>query len=198
MSDKPVWAIREGRTVYENRWIRVREYQATAPTGSPALYGLVHMKNLALGVVPIDGEGCTFLVGQARFTFGRYSWELPEGGGPAEAPPLEGAVRELAEETGMQAASWLPLLEDVHLSNSVTDERAYAWIAWGLSPSEETEKDDSEQLEVRRVPFQQAVAMAVSGEITDAFTLVMLLKADHLARTGALPEALAALMLRDA
>ncbi len=198
MTTKPNWAIREGRTVYENRWIRVREYQAVAPTGAPALYGLVHMKNLALGVVPIDDEGCTFLVGQARFTFGRYSWELPEGGGPVEAPPLDGAVRELAEETGLQAANWLPLLADVHLSNSVTDERSYAWIAWGLSPSEDTEKDDSEELELRRVPFQQAVAMAVSGEITDGFTLVMLLKADHLARTGALPEALAALMLRDA
>jgi len=192
------WSIREGRTVYDNRWIRVREYQAVAPTGTPALYGLVHMKNLALGVLPIDDEGCTTLVGQMRFTFGRYSWELPEGGGPAEKPPLEGAIRELAEETGMQAAEWLPLLEDVHLSNSVTDERAYAWLAWGLSPCDGFEKDDSEELELRRVPFQTAVAMAVSGEITDAFTLVMLLKADHLARTGALPGALAELMLRGA
>ena len=90
------------------------------------------------------------------------------------------------------------MLEDVHLSNSVTDERAYAWIAWGLSPCAGHEKDDSEALELRRVPFHEAVGMAVSGEITDAFTLVMLLKADHLARTGALPEALTALMLRGA
>lgn len=198
MSQRPSWSIREGRTVYENKWIRVREYQTVAPTGALALYGLVHMKNLALGVVPIDEEGCTWLVGQARFPFGRYSWELPEGGGPVERPPLEGAVQELSEETGMQAAHWLPLLEDVHLSNSVTDERAYAWLAWGLSPSDAFAKDDSEELALRRIPFREAVAMAVSGEITDGFTLVMLLKADHLARTGALPAALAELMLRGA
>jgi 8-oxo-dGTP pyrophosphatase MutT (NUDIX family) len=198
MTKTPMWAIREGRTVYDNRWIRVREYQATAPTGAPALYGMVHMKNLALGVLPIDDEGCTTLVGQTRFTFGRYSWELPEGGGAVEADPLDGAKRELAEETGMQAASWLPLLADIHLSNSVTDERAYAWLAWGLSPVVAEEKDDSEELEIRRVPFGEAVRMATAGEITDVFTLVMLLKADHLARTGALPEPLAGLMLRGA
>jgi 8-oxo-dGDP phosphatase len=189
------WTILSSRLVYENRWIRVNEFQTLAPTGAPALYGLVHMKNLALGILPIDAEGRTILVGQERFTSGQYSWELPEGGGPEGAPPLDSAKRELSEETGLKAANWEPLLSDMHMSNSVTDERAFAWLAWDLSPDARFEKDASEDLAVRRVPFREAVATAVSGGFTDAFTLVMLLKADHLARTGALPGDLTKLML---
>jgi len=189
------WTIRSGRTVYETKWIAVREYDAIAPTGAPAAYGAVHMKNLALGVLPIDAQGRTVLVGQQRFVFGRYSWELPEGGGALDLPPLDGAKRELSEEAGLRAEHWLPLLTDVHLSNSLTDERAYAFLAWGLEPDATWEKDASEDLAVRYVPFAEAVGMAVSGEINDAFSLVMLLKADHLARTGALPETVQRLLL---
>src|SRR5690606_35073363 len=129
---------------------------------------------------------------------GRYSWELPEGGGPQDLPPLESARRELSEEAGLKAEHWLPLVEDAHLSNSITDERAYAFLAWGLSPDQTFAKDSSEELSVRRVPFAEAVKMAVSGEITDGCSLVMLLKADHLLRTGALPQELASLMLAGA
>jgi 8-oxo-dGTP pyrophosphatase MutT (NUDIX family) len=188
------WRIKSARTIYNNRWINVREYETVAPTGADAQYGLVHMHNLALGVLPIDEEGNTILIGQERFPFGRYSWELPEGGGNTEIPPLESAKRELSEEAGLRAANWLPLLEDVQMSNSVTDERAHAFLAWGLSPDQSFAKDSSEELSVRRVSFAEALKMATSGEIADAFTLVMLFKADHLLRTGALPHDLARLM----
>jgi 8-oxo-dGTP pyrophosphatase MutT (NUDIX family) len=195
MSDTPAkWRIKSARTAYSNRWITVREYQTVAPTGADALYGLVHMHNLALGVLPIDEYGQTILIGQQRFPFGRYSWELPEGGGSPLITPLEGVQRELSEEAGLKAEHWLELLGDVHLSNSVTDERAYAFIAWGLSDDNSHAKDSSEELSVRRVPFAEALKMANSGEITDAFTLVMLYKADHLLRTGGLPPELAKLM----
>ncbi len=195
MSDTPAkWRIKSARTAYSNRWITVREYQTVAPTGADALYGLVHMHNLALGVLPIDEHGQTILIGQQRFPFGRYSWELPEGGGSPLVTPLEGVQRELSEEAGLKAEHWLELLGDVHLSNSVTDERAYAFIAWGLSADDSHAKDSSEELSVRRVSFAEALKMANSGEITDAFTLVMLYKADHLLRTGGLPPELAKLM----
>lgn len=196
MSDqRRTWRIERARTVFDNRWIRVRSYDAIAPTGAPAHYGLIQFKNLAIGVLPIDEQGCTILVGQERFAFGRYSWELPEGGGPLDAPPLQSAIRELSEETRLKAASWLEILADAHLSNSVSDERAYAYIAWGLSPDDAFAPDESEDLTLRRVPFTEAVGMAASGEITDAFTLVILLKADHLLRTGKLAPELSHLML---
>jgi 8-oxo-dGTP pyrophosphatase MutT (NUDIX family) len=196
MSDAPrKWTIKSARTVYNNRWIRVREYETVAPTGADAHYGLVHMHNLALGVLPIDAQGQTLLIGQERFPTGRYSWELPEGGGSPDSSPLEGAQRELSEEAGLKAEHWLPLFADVDFSNSVTDEKACAFIAWGLSPDQTHARDSSEELSVRRVSFAEALEMAVSGEITDAFTLVMLFKADHLLRIGALPQDLAKLML---
>jgi len=194
MSEPKTWTIRSAKTVYRNKWIVVREYETIAPTGADAPYGLVHFNNYALGVLPIDDEGCTLLVGQQRFPHGRYSWETPQGGGPVELSPLEGAKRELSEEAGLRAMNWLPLVEDVHLSNSVTDEQAFAFIAWDLEPDQSFAKDSSEELLIRRVSFAEAVEMAVSGQITDAFSLVMLLKADHLLRTGALPESLARLL----
>jgi 8-oxo-dGTP pyrophosphatase MutT (NUDIX family) len=194
MSNRPNWTIKSARTVFSNRWIMVREYETVAPTGADAAYGLVHFHNHALGVLPIDATGHTILIGQERFCFGRYSWELVEGGGAADMAPLEGAQRELCEEAGLKAANWLPLLADVHLSNSVSDERAFAFLAWDLSPDSTFARDSSEELSVRRVPFAEALKMANSGEITDAFTLVMLFKADHLLRTGALPQELAKLM----
>jgi 8-oxo-dGTP pyrophosphatase MutT (NUDIX family) len=195
MSSSGKWRIKSARTIYNNRWIMVREYETVAPTGADAQYGLVHMHNHAIGILPIDEDGRTILIGQERFVFGSYSWELPEGGGNPEASPLEGAQRELSEEAGLKAEHWLELFGDVSFSNSVTDEKAYAFLAWGLSPDQSFAKDSSEELSVRRVSFAQALNMAVSGEITDAFTLVMLFKADHLLRTGALPQELAQLML---
>lgn len=194
-SESTAWRIRSVRNVYSNPWISVREYQTIAPTGAPAQYGLVHIRNLALGVVPIDEDGNTILIGQERFTFGRYSWELPEGGGDPESPPLEGAQRELSEEAGLKADHWLELFSDVHTSNSITDERACGFLAWGLSEDTRHKPDASENLTVRRVPFREALRMAVDGEITDAFSLVMLLKASHLAENGLLPRDVTELML---
>jgi 8-oxo-dGTP pyrophosphatase MutT (NUDIX family) len=193
-TERRLWTVKSEREVYDNPWITLTEYQTLAPTGAPAVYGKVHFKNLAIGVLPIDHEGCTILVGQERFCFGEYSWELPEGGGKRDMDPLESARRELSEEAGLKAASWMPLLADARLSNSVTDEKAYAYLAWDLLPDQTYAKDPSEDLAVRRVPFQEALAMAVSGEITDAFSLVMLLKADHLLRAGALPGSLLRLL----
>ncbi len=193
--ERKTWRIRSARNVYSNPWICVREYDTIAPTGAPAQYGLVHIRNLAIGVLPIDEQGRTILIGQERFTMGRYSWELPEGGGDPERPPLESAQRELSEEAGLKADNWMPLLADTHLSNSITDERAYAFLAWGLGADTSLQPDDSEDLTVRRVPFKVALQMALSGEITDAFSLVILLKASHLAENGELPDDVSRLML---
>ncbi len=184
------WRRLAERPVYDNPWIRVTEYDAVAPTGAPALYGLIHFKKLAVGILPLDAQGRTILVGQHRFAFDDYSWELPEGGGDRDIDPLESAARELSEEAGLKAARWLPILSQVRLSNSVTDEVAHAFLAWELSDDASFAKDAWEDLTVRRVPFHEAVRMAASGEITDAFSLVMLLKADHLLRTGALEKTL--------
>lgn len=201
MSQKPGWLKTHGapwergeaKVVYDNPWIRVTEHQARAPTGQPALYGLVGFKNLALAVLPVHDDGSIVLVGQSRFPAQDYSWELPEGGGPLDADPLEGAKRELREEAGLAAAHWQVILQ-AQLSNSVTDERAIGYLATGLTPLE-PDPDETELLALERVPFREALEAAMAGHLKDMLTVAMLLRGYHMAREGALPAALARAML---
>ena len=204
MSDKPAWLRPHGtpwkrgaeRLVFDNPWIKLTEYEAIAPTGTRAAgYGVIGFKNLAIAVLPIHDDGTITLVGQNRFALADYSWEIPEGGSPHEENPLEGAKRELAEETGLAAAEWHEVLR-AQLSNSVTDERAIGYVALGLSQAPDgRHKDDTEDLALERVPFAEALDAALAGHLQDMLTVAMLLRAYHMAREGALPEALARLML---
>jgi 8-oxo-dGTP pyrophosphatase MutT (NUDIX family) len=201
MTEKPAWMTPEGspwavlaeRPVYDNPWLSLSEYDTVAPTGKPALYGLVRFKNLALAILPLHDDGTITMVGQHRFPIPGYSWELPEGGGPLGADPLEGARRELREEAGLQAAEWRKVLT-YQLSNSVTDEVGHGFVALGLTPAP-VEPDETEALQIARVPFREALELALAGHIQDMPTLAMLLRAYHMAREGALPGALAKAML---
>ena len=203
MGDKPDWLRPHGTPwvrgpetpIYENPWIRVTEYAATAPTGAPATYGLVSFQNYAVAVLPLFDDGTTLLVGQHRFPAEDYSWEIPEGGGPLGQDPLESAKRELAEEAGLEAAEWHEVMQ-TQVSNSVTDEIMFGYLAMGLSRARAgQEMDDTEALEAARVPFRQALDLAMAGEIKDLLTVAMLLKAYHMAREGLLAPALARVML---
>jgi 8-oxo-dGTP pyrophosphatase MutT (NUDIX family) len=188
------WERRSERLVYENPWIKLTEHRAEAPTGAPALYGVVNFKNLALAVLPIHDDGTVTVVGQHRFVSGRYSWELPEGGGDRDADPLDGAKRELAEETGLAAADWREVLR-VELSNSITDEIGIGFIATGLSPTAGHELDPTEVIQIARRPFRELLDLALAGEMPDMLTVAMLLRAYHMAREGELPEPLTRAML---
>lgn len=203
LSNKPAWLQPHGqpwtagtaRAVYENPWISVTEYEATAPTGRPALYGVVSFKNLAMAILPIHDDGTVTLVGQHRFAHRDYSWEIPEGGGPIGDDPLASAKRELAEETGLQAAEWREVMR-TQLSNSVTDETAIGYLATGLSAAASGHQaDETEALTVIRVPFREALDAALAGHLPDMLTVAMLLRGYHMAREGALPAPLAELML---
>ena len=151
--------------------------------------GLKTHGNGACGALPIDEEGQTWLVGQHRFALDGYSWELPEGGGAKDVAPQISAGRELEEETGLRATNFAALGK-WHLSNSVTDEVAYGFLAWGLSAGQ-AKPDPSEELALKRLPFAELVAMVRTGEITDAFTHLMVMSALDMARRGALPPELA-------
>jgi 8-oxo-dGTP pyrophosphatase MutT (NUDIX family) len=168
------WTVLNERTIYDNKWIGLTEYDVINPGGGKGIYGKVRYKNLAIGVLPLDREGNTWLVGQYRFVLNAYSWEIPEGGGDPALPPVESARRELLEETGLVAAEWLPLME-MHLSNSVGDERAYMFLARGLE-QQEAEPEETEQLVVRKLPFEEAYRMVERGEITDSMSVASILK----------------------
>jgi 8-oxo-dGTP pyrophosphatase MutT (NUDIX family) len=147
--------------------------EVTRPDGAPGIYGVVHYANLAVGVVAIDAADRVALVGQHRYTLDAYSWEIPEGGVPAGEDPREGAARELREETGIAASEWRELGR-LHLSNSVSDEVAILYLATGLT-SGESSPDGTEDLAVRWVPFDEALAMTLDGRITDAMSVAALL-----------------------
>ena len=181
------------RTAYENPWISVEHNEVTRPDGAPGVYGVVRFANRAIGVLPLFADGTVPLVGQHRFPFDAYSWELPEGGGPKNEAPEDAARRELSEETGVTAEHLLEIGR-ADLSNSVTDERAVLFLAWGLTEGAAS-PDGDEVLAHRRVPFADLLAEVLDGRITDALTHLLVLTARAKAQRGELPAAPAALIL---
>lgn len=174
MTENP-WKTQSVKTVYENPWIKLEEHQVITPAGKEGIYGKVHFKNRAMAIVPIDQDGNTWLVGQFRYTLDEYSWEIPMGGGPIDQDLLESAKRELKEETGLSASKWTELMK-IHTSNSVTDEWGLIYLAEDLSEGE-TEFEDTEVLQIKKLPFQEALDMVMKGEITDSISVAGLLKA---------------------
>ena len=166
------WLTVSSRQVYDNSWISVREDQVIRPDGEPGIYGVIHYKNIAVGVLPVEDDH-VYLVGQYRYPLGRYSWEIPEGGCPEGEEPLRAAQRELREETGLEAGRWRRL-GDAYLSNSVADEYAVWFLATELVPGEQR-LEGTEAINIRRLPLREALEMALNGQITDALSLVAIL-----------------------
>ncbi|MDE3124249.1 MAG: NUDIX hydrolase [Bacteroidota bacterium] len=168
------WVILETQEVYQNAWIQLHHFTVINPSGKESIYGKVHFKNKAIGIIPVDKNGYTYLVGQYRFTLQQYSWEIPEGGCNEHETTLNAAKRELQEETGLEANQW-KFLGMAHLSNSVTDEVAEFFLATELTqklPSPE----ETEQLQIKKVPLQQVFDMVENGGITDALSVLALQK----------------------
>ena len=195
MSTSDGWTLKRETLVYETPWIKVRDCDVIAPTGNPAKYGWVSMQQLAIGVLPIDEDGNTWLVGQHRFCTQSYTWEIPEGGGKLGEDPAQSGLRELGEEVGLTAKHMIPILSDLQLSNSITDEIGYGFIAHSLSPATGFEPDDTEVFSVRKLPVREALSMVDRGEITDMLSIAVLLKGYRLAIMNKLPEQIASAFL---
>ncbi len=169
------WKTLSSRTVFDNPWISVHEDHVINPGGGENQYGWVHFKSSAVAIVPVDSDGNTWLVGQTRYTLGKYTWEVPMGGSPDGESSADTAVRELQEETGLAAETFTELMT-AHTSNSITDEVGYLFLAEGLTTGD-AEPEETEDLTVRRLPLDEAVAMVYRGEITDALSALALLRA---------------------
>jgi 8-oxo-dGTP pyrophosphatase MutT (NUDIX family) len=168
------WQIKGQKQVYDNPWIGVTEFDVINPSGGKGIYGKVHFKGWAIGVLALDEQFNTWLVGQYRFPLNQYSWEIPEGGGPLDIDPLLSAQRELLEETGLVAKDWSRIME-MHLSNSVSDEHAIIYLARNLS-QETACPEETEQLQVRKLPFEEAYQLVEQGKITDSVSVAAILK----------------------
>lgn len=168
------WKTKSKTTIYQNPWIKLEEHEVVIPSGKDGIYGKVIFKNKALAIVPVDENLNTWLVGQYRYTLEEYSWEIPMGGGLLELDILDSAKRELKEETGLTANKWTKIMR-LHTSNSVTDEEGFVFLAEDLTQGE-TEFEETEQLQVIKLPLREAIQKVMNGEITDAISIAGLLK----------------------
>lgn len=168
------WKTLKSEIVYESAWIGITKHDVLNPNGNPGVYSVVHFKNIAIGILPLDKDHNTYIVGQYRYPLNQYSWEIPEGGGFLDVDPLDSAKRELLEETGIKADKWTKI-QEMHLSNSATDEFCILYIAQDLSFGE-SEPEDDEQLEVRKLHFDELYKMVEKGEVTDSLTVAAVLK----------------------
>ena len=168
------WRLRTTKMIYDNPWLRLDEDEVINPGGGLSHYGKIHFKDLAIGIIPIDENNNTWLVGQYRYVPDCYSWEIPMGGGSLALDPIDSAKRELKEETGLCANHWEELMH-LHTSNSVTDERGIVYVARDLSRGE-TAFGETEDLRIIRLPLEEAIQRVIDGEITDAVSVSGLLK----------------------
>jgi ADP-ribose pyrophosphatase len=178
------WKTLTNDKVYESPWISVTRHDVINPSGNAGVYSVVHFKNIAVGIIPLDEDNNTWIVGQYRYPLDQYSWEIVEGGCPVGTDPLESGKRELLEETGIVAKHWTKI-QELHLSNSATDEFGVLYIARGLE-FHAPEPEDSEQLEVRKIPFTELYEMVMDGRITDSLSVIAVLKAKMLMDKGEL------------
>ncbi len=131
----------------------------------------------AVSVVAVDGDD-VFLVRQYRAPLDDWLWEIPAGKKDVEGePPEETAERELEEEVGMRAGS-LEHLIDLHHSPGFCDEFQNVFLATDLTDvGRRVDSIEEQYMEVRRVPFAEAIAMATDGRITDGKSIVGILAA---------------------
>jgi ADP-ribose pyrophosphatase len=182
IKEKNPWQTLKSEVKFETAWIKVTKHDVLNPAGKPGIYGSVSFKNLAIGILPLDKDLNTWLVGQWRYPLNKYSWEIIEGGGPLDIEPVESAKRELKEEAGIIANKYT-LLCNMHTSNSVTDEYCYIYLAQELE-LDTAEPEETEDLQIKKVPFQKAYEMVMNGEITDSLSMVGILKAKILIDKG--------------
>ena len=179
---KNPWKTLKSEVKYDNPWIKITEHQTVNTDGGDGIYGVVHFKNIAIGIIPLDEDYNTWLVGQYRYPLQQYSWEICEGGGLHDIDILDSAKRELLEELGIKANSWTNIM-DMHLSNSVSDEKGVIYIAKGLSYYE-PEPEEGEVLQLKKISFEEVYQMIMEGEITDSLTVAGILKTKLLIDKG--------------
>ncbi|MBX7094884.1 MAG: NUDIX hydrolase [Flavobacteriales bacterium] len=182
METKNPWTTISSRLAYENKWIRIHHNEVIHPGGDPGIYGVVEFRNIAIGIIVLDEDMNTWLVGQYRYPHRKYSWEIPEGGGPKSEPEILSAQRELEEETGIKAEEWTEILR-MDLSNSATDEHAVIFLARKLSFGKPM-PENSEELQIRKIPFDDFLKEVLEGKITDSLTVAAALKIELMRRDG--------------
>ena len=176
------WKTLETKEVYDNPWLNITESKVLNPSGNPGIYGVVHFKNLAIGIVPLDEDGNTWIVGQYRYPLNEYSWEIPEGGGKIGVDPLISAQRELSEETGIVANKWTKI-QEFNTSNSCADEHSILYLAEDLE-FKTAHPDEDELLQIKKINICDLYQKVIDSQIKDSLTVVAVYKVAQLIRSN--------------
>ena len=174
------WKTLDSRVVYETPWMTVHEDRVIQPDGDEGRYAYIGTR-LAAGIVALTPDRRIHLVGQYRYPIDTYSWEIVEGGADPGETPLETAQRELREEAGLIARDWRPLGDVIHLNNLITRECGFLFLAQDLVRTQ-TEPDANEVLQQHTLPLEDALEMVDNGAITDALSIIALLRTERLLR----------------
>lgn len=167
-------------TIYDGKILHVERWQVTCPNGRPALREVVVHKGAA-AVVPVYEDGTTLLVRQHRVAVDRITYEIPAGKlDSAGEDPLDCAVRELREETGLTAGR-MTLLTSYLPTPAYCTEKIGIFLAQDLTQGE-TCPDEDEFLGLVRMPLDEAIAMVMRGDIRDGKTICGLLMAREVIR----------------
>ena len=168
-------------TIYDGKILHVERWQVTCPNGKAATREIVVHKGAA-AVVPVYEDGTTLLVRQHRVAVDRVTLEIPAGKlDSAGEDPLDCAVRELREETGLSAQR-MTLLTSLLTTPGFCTEKIAIYLAQGLSQGE-THPDEDEFLGLVRIPLDDAVAMVMRGELRDSKTICGLMMAREAIRS---------------
>lgn len=166
---------------FKGKIINLRVDEALLPNGATASREIVE-HNGGICIVPLTENNEVLMVEQFRYPYSEVVLEIPAGKRDGDEKPLDGGKRELKEETGATAESYT-FLGELYPTPGYCGEIIYMYLARGLSYGE-TDPDEDEFLNLRKIPLESAVEMIMSGEIKDAKTQVAILKTERLLKNG--------------
>ncbi len=157
--------------VYRTGRLTVERKEITLPDGERKERVIIHPGG-AVAILPVEGDDC-YLIQQYRYAVDAYIFEAPAGTIDEGEEPHETARRELIEETGMKAETFVPK-GWIYSSPGYTDERIWLYLAERLSPCSDYGMDEDEVIEVVRIPVKDLAAMIADERIVDAKTICLI------------------------
>ena len=171
---KGLWEIVHSKIVYKNPWIQVREDSVIRPDNKEGIFGVVEMKS-GVSVLPLDDVGNVYLTKEFHYAVERETIEVISGGIDENEDLLTAAMRELQEETGIQANEWIDL-GSIDPFTTVVKSPNHLYLARGLSFSE-ANPEGTESIKVIKVSLAEAITWVMESKITHGASVAVILKA---------------------